>query len=170
MAQLVVRHRSVIERWRAGEKVSSHNHPKITQDSIDWSRTKHIAGFAFFIFGPLATRWYLGLHRMLPQTTTSSLFGRVLLDQLLWTPAILTIFFCSTALMRYGPSAEGVEECRYRVTEVVPGTLWINWAVWFPIQLLNFYFVPRDRWIYVINACSVPWTGYLAYRNSTLSK
>ncbi len=169
LSQLVTRHRSVVDRWKAGEKIDTRHHPKMSANWINWDQSKQISAFAFFIFGPLATKWYLTLYRIFPQTTSRALFGRVLYDQLLWSPIILSIFFSTTALMTFGITERGVEECRYRIKEVVPNTLMVNWAVWVPIQALNFYFVPRDRWIYVINAVAIPWNGYLAFRSSSLA-
>lgn len=163
LAQLVLRHQPVLERRRAGEAMDCKHHPKLSADWIDWNRTKDISIFALFIYGPLASKWYLKLYQVFPQATMSSLLGRLFYDQFLWTPVMMSIFFSAMALMKLGATAEGVEECRYRMREVIPNTLKVNWVVWIPLQGFNFVFVPRDRWVYVINIFAVPWNAYLAY-------
>ena len=52
-----------------------------------------------------------------------------------------------------------------RACSEVPTTIVPNWCVWVPTQFLNFYLVPAGLRIYVVNVVTVPWTGYLAWRN-----
>jgi hypothetical protein len=58
-----------------------------------------MATYGSMIFAPLATFWYRRLATINFGSKTRTLVGSVALDQLAFTPVVLSIFFTSTTLV-----------------------------------------------------------------------
>ena len=137
-----------------------------------------IVGGLFFT--PLANFWYVRADRLFPLAAaaapsaisatggaaTSSMhqlptiLKKVAFDQSVFTLAVLTTVFSSFSLLQ----GNSLRDARDKVVKEVPPTLPMNWAVWAPVQFLNFLWVPANKRIYLVNVVTVPWTGYLAWK------
>lgn len=83
---------------------------------------------------------------------------RVLLDQSLFAPAFVGVFFGALATLEGRPSA---------IPDILardwPGAVLANWQIWIPAQCLNFYFVPLKYQVLFANFVALGWNTYLSY-------
>ncbi|RKO82777.1 hypothetical protein BDK51DRAFT_33821 [Blyttiomyces helicus] len=148
---------------------------------IDWRRVGIMTAFGVCISGPAYTFWYrllderiVGLFKQIlkkkTQSTTtlnvskSSLLWKITLakvgaDMIMFDPAYLALFFTSTHLLSGNSLESGIELMK---REILP-TYLVEVAVWTPVQLLNFRFVPLLYQPVVVNSVNVGWNAYLSY-------
>ncbi|KAG0644896.1 hypothetical protein HOY80DRAFT_1950 [Tuber brumale] len=135
-------------------------------------RTLRMAIYGGSIFGPLVVNWYKFLQTAvrIPASPSLEIVSRVALDQTLFTPVHLTLFFSSMAtmegIMRDDGRELGTEErVRRKLRDNWLQGLKANWTVWPGVQLVNFRFVPLEHRLLVVNLISLGWNSYLSYLN-----
>ncbi|KAK4047712.1 Protein required for ethanol metabolism [Microbotryomycetes sp. JL201] len=114
------------------------------------------------IFAPIVTRWYAMLEKIKLGSKAGLVMARVGLDQFALTPVMVPVFFSSMALME----GQGVQGAKKRVETSWWSTLQRNWAVFIPVQVINFAIVPAHLRIVLVNCVSLFWNAYLSYANS----
>merc|ERR1719186_1641449 len=67
--------------------------------SIDWSEVGRFMVYGSFIHGPVIHNWILFSTRLFPLSTVTHILAKVVMDQLLLVPCILTAFFTSHSVM-----------------------------------------------------------------------
>ena len=127
-------------------------------------RTLRSASFAVTVYTPLAFGWYHQIvPRTFPGTTKIDLAKKVIADQLIFGPVLVTSFFLVMPMFEFKNPAQCVDRWKKEFFS----TMQRNWLVWGPIQIFNFNFVPLQYRILVNNLVSIPWSGYLAWRNAS---
>ena len=127
----------------------------------DPMRTGRAALYSFFIFTPIATRWYATLLRWFPEQNAKTVIKRVICDQIVFGTNINACYFICMPLLEGKP-----ERIRPLLQDVwIPATL-RGWCWWAPVQMCNLYLTPPKYWMLVINSAAIPWTCFLAYANS----
>ncbi|KAM0787767.1 hypothetical protein ACM66B_003823 [Microbotryomycetes sp. NB124-2] len=128
------------------------------------TRLRYLAFFgqSGAIFAPIVTRWYAMLERIKLGSKAGLVAARVGLDQFALTPVMVPVFFSSMALME----GQGVQGAKKRVETSWWSTLQRNWAVFIPVQVINFAIVPAHLRIVLVNCVSLFWNAYLSYANS----
>ncbi|KAJ9237795.1 hypothetical protein DTO166G5_3358 [Paecilomyces variotii] len=126
----------------------------------DFARTGRMALYGGAIFGPAATTWFGFLQRnVVLKSTRATLVARVVADQGLFTPAHLTAFLSSMAIME---GTDPVEKWR--------STFWqsykANLMIWPWVQAVNFTFVPLELRVLVVNVISLGWNCILSLISS----
>lgn len=162
-AQFVEKHKFFFDSSRVKSKEFTLIHMR---DLFDSDRSLQAAFFGGFVFAPMANRWYNSLLKALPQHTSKVVAQRVLLDQLMWSPFILSVYFLYMAFSSTGFTVDAIHCGMYSLRELLPSTLALNWCYWVPLQLFNFYYVSPARWLLTVNIAAVPWTAYLASRKA----
>ncbi|PGH13101.1 hypothetical protein AJ80_06473 [Polytolypa hystricis UAMH7299] len=117
--------------------------------SHDFMRTLRLGIYGGGIFGPVAARWYTFLQRRVvlsrPAATT---VARVAMDQVLFTPVSLSMFFGVTSLM------EGKNP-----VEKIKSNLWstykLNLMLWPWAQLANFALIPPQHRLLFVNVLNI---------------
>lgn len=83
------------------------------QQQHDWVRTLRLCAFGGLISGPVGSRWYRFLEHKVPQTAqrgpAATLLARVALDQLLYAPSFIAVFFVAQSAME-GKTSREIEE------------------------------------------------------------
>jgi len=102
------------------------------ETGFDFDRSKRMAFIGLFINGPLMSFWYKFLDK-----NFTSVLGRLLLDQALFAPTIVSAFFTSNGLLQ-GNHPRDVFE---KVKKDIPPAMLANWTVW-PI-----FFRPIGKWL-----------------------
>ncbi|EJU04360.1 hypothetical protein DACRYDRAFT_20915 [Dacryopinax primogenitus] len=135
----------------------------------DYIRTARLTAYGGLIFAPIICGWYGILERLPKAVITSPRFGVLLkvgLDQFVFTPGLIAVFFTSMTLME----GKGSEEVGRRLHGAWAPTLVRNWGVFIPTQLVNFSVVPLQHRLLVVNVVNLFWNTYLSYANSQATK
>ncbi|RPB00648.1 hypothetical protein L873DRAFT_1804712 [Choiromyces venosus 120613-1] len=132
-------------------------------------RTLRMALYGGCAFGPMVVNWYKFLQTAvrIPASPNLEIVARVALDQAVFTPVHLTLFFSSMAVMEglMGDDGGKGRGARERVRDKL-GDNWLkgikaNWTVWPGVQLVNFRFVPLEHRVLVVNLVSLGGVAFL---------
>ena len=94
------------------------------------------------------------------------LISRVALDQLVFAPnAIALFFFVTGALEGHDLITTGT-----KLKQVYWDVLMSNYTIWPAVQLFNFYFIPLHYQSILVNTISVGWNAYLSRANERANK
>ncbi|XP_017112439.1 mpv17-like protein isoform X2 [Drosophila elegans] len=100
---------------------------------------------------------YKWLDRVLPGTTKIVIVKKLVLDQFVLTPYLLTVFYAGMSIM------EGSEDTFLELREKFVPTFVRSCVFWLPAQALNFSLVaPRFRVIYM-GVCGLIWVNILCW-------
>eukprot|EP00747_Dinoflagellata_sp_TGD_P168786 gnl/TRDRNA2_/TRDRNA2_196004_c0_seq1.p1 gnl/TRDRNA2_/TRDRNA2_196004_c0~~gnl/TRDRNA2_/TRDRNA2_196004_c0_seq1.p1 ORF type:complete len:228 (-),score=18.63 gnl/TRDRNA2_/TRDRNA2_196004_c0_seq1:176-859(-) len=123
--------------------------------------TLQTAFFGGCVYTPVAALWYVFMERTFPGKTASMMFKKIACDQTVWATSVLSAVYAYFAVCEGKSGTEAVG----RAVSEVPDTLPRNWLVWVPTQAFNILFVPVSKRVWTVNFVTVPWTGYLTWRN-----
>lgn len=129
-------------------------------------RTLRMAIYGGGVFGPLVVNWYKFLQTAvrIPSSPNLEIVSRVALDQVVFTPVNLTLFFSSMATMEgimgddgkgKGPGFGTRERVSKKLRDRWLQGLKANWTLWPGVQLVNFKFVPLEHRVLVVNLVSL---------------
>ncbi|KPU78824.1 uncharacterized protein Dana_GF10733, isoform B [Drosophila ananassae] len=100
---------------------------------------------------------YKWLDRVFPGTTKTIIVKKLVLDQFVLTPYLLTVFYAGMSIM------EGSEDIFLELREKFVPTFVRSCVFWLPAQALNFSLVaPRFRVIYM-GVCGLIWVNILCW-------
>lgn len=124
----------------------------------DYIRTVRFVGFGFAVGGPVFRTWYVGIDKFFKGSTLAPV-KMMLCDQLLFAPSFLTFFLTSMGLLRGDEPSVILKKYK---EDIIP-VLITNWKIWPAVQLLNFYCVPVQHRVLVVNFVALGWNTYLAW-------
>ncbi|KAI9175247.1 Protein required for ethanol metabolism [Blastocladiella emersonii ATCC 22665] len=128
-----------------------------------WDRTARMSAFGFFLAGPALANWYRFLDRRVTIAhPVGNLAARVALDQFAFSPVSVATFFSVNSLME----GLSVDETRAKLRQNYWTALVNNWKVWIGVQLANFYFVPVNHRLLVVNTVALGWNAYMSTLNA----
>ncbi|KAI1791454.1 hypothetical protein LXA43DRAFT_1011645 [Ganoderma leucocontextum] len=128
----------------------------------DFVRTARVAFYGGAIFGPIITKWLQFLNRLQFATPMKSVAYKVYLDQFVFTPGVVAMFFGSMTLLE----GKSVGDAKERISEAYVPTLIRNWGVFIPTQIVNFAVVPAHLRFVTIGIVSLFWNAYLSSVNA----
>ena len=136
---------------QAVEKKGIKNH--------NFLRTAKMTGLGLCLIGPGLRSWYIVLDKLVTGTGGGVALMKMVKDQLIWAPSFLVMFFSAVNILDGKSAAE--------IQEVLKRDYWqalkVNYLVWPAVQMLNFYFVPMQHRVIVVNFVALFWNTYLAY-------
>lgn len=91
---------------------------------------------------------------------------RVLLDQLLFSPVFLAVFFAYNHIGERGRLAGLSNHFKGAYTE----TLKANYKLWPLVQCINFYLIPLNYQLLFLNFVAIGWTAFLSNVNAKASQ
>ncbi|KAI5809833.1 hypothetical protein DFH27DRAFT_161831 [Peziza echinospora] len=147
--------------FATGDVLAQQGVEKRGLENHDFSRTARMGFYGGLIFGPMVVQWYRFLDRAIkiPGRANAELLARVAIDQVVFTPANMLLFFSAMAVLE-GESP--MEKLRTSFKE----TILVNWMVWPGVQLVNFKIVPLQHRLLVVNMISLGWNSYLSVANN----
>lgn len=126
---------------------------------LDPGRTARFFGYGLIIAGPALRGWYLLLEKSVKASTFAPV-KKMLLDQAFMAPAFLTTFITVMSKLK-GHSWTTVKE---NMSHDFLPVLLNSYKVWPAVQLFNFYLVPLQHRVLVVNVVALGWNTYLAWR------
>jgi len=115
----------------------------------DPKRTLHLSLTGFTV-GPICHFWYQLMEKRLPGKTLSVIAKKVVLDQILFSPFCLSVFFLTLGLLK-NSSLRDIAEETWRKGLVLYTA---EWTVWPPAQVINFYLIPLQFRVFFDNLVS----------------
>lgn len=106
------------------------------------------------------------LDRMPIKSKPALVASRVALDQFIFAPFAVGLFFGCTTLLE----GKSVEEVKKRLRSTYKDTLLANWTLFIPFQTVNMAFVPLHHRLLAVNAISIPWNAFLSYKAASAAK
>ncbi|KFO71759.1 Protein Mpv17, partial [Cuculus canorus] len=110
--------------------------------------------------GPVVGGWYRVLDRLVPGNTKVVAVKKMMLDQGGFAPCFLGCFLTITGVMN-GLSAE---ENWAKIQQDYVDALLTNYCIWPPVQIANFYFVPLQHRLAVVQCVAIIWNCYLSWK------
>ncbi|XP_004415014.1 PREDICTED: peroxisomal membrane protein 2 [Odobenus rosmarus divergens] len=114
--------------------------------------------YGFFFTGPLSHFFYLFMEHWIPSEVPLAGVRRLLLDRLLFAPALLLLFFLTMNFLEGRDTAAVAVQIRRSFWPA----LRVNWQVWTPAQFVNINYVPLQFRVLFANLVSLFWYIYLA--------
>ncbi|KAI8037738.1 mpv17-like protein isoform X1 [Drosophila gunungcola] len=131
--------------------------PAAEREDIDYATIGRYAVMGTAVYAPTLYFWYKWLDRVLPGTTKIVIVKKLVLDQFVLTPYLLTVFYAGMSIM------EGSEDTFLELREKFVPTFVRSCIFWLPAQALNFSLVaPRFRVIYM-GVCGLIWVNILCW-------
>ncbi|KAJ7948350.1 Peroxisomal membrane protein MPV17 [Quillaja saponaria] len=128
----------------------------------DWLRALRMTSYGFLLYGPGSYAWYQNLDQMLPKPTVQNLMLKVLLNQIVLGPSVITVIFAWNNLWQ-GKLSQLPDKYK---NDALP-TLLYGFRFWIPVSVLNFWVVPLQARVAFMSMGSIFWNFCLS---STMSK
>ncbi|XP_033636457.1 mpv17-like protein 2 isoform X2 [Asterias rubens] len=128
--------------------------------AFNWTRTGRMLTIGILL-GPLNHYWYLGLDRFLPGIKGRTIAKKILLDEIIASPVMTSIFFVGMGLLEGKTWAESVNVLKKKFLTVYM----VDICVWPPVQAVNFFFVPPNLRVIYVNVFILLWDVFLSFIN-----
>jgi len=132
------------------------------QKHLNLFRTFKFAVWSFCVSGPVAHHYHSLLDARFKALKIKGLpeaIGKLVVDQLLFSPFILTLFFIVMNILD-----GNVKNIKKQIKHDLIPTLKVNVRVWPIANFINFYFVPGQFRVLFGNLISFGWNAYLSKR------
>mmetsp|Transcript_29130 Transcript_29130/g.40996 ORF Transcript_29130/g.40996 Transcript_29130/m.40996 type:complete len:182 (-) Transcript_29130:52-597(-) len=126
--------------------------------SYDVARTARMASVGLFLTGPMMHFWYKILDKTVTAKGLPGVVGKIVLDQSIFAPCIVSVFFISNGFFQ-GRSANEITSQLKR--DMWP-TMKYNWTVWPAAMAINFAFVPQNLRVLYVSSVALVWNTYLS--------
>lgn len=124
---------------------------------IDYPTIGRYAVMGGLVYSPTLYTWYKWLDRTFPGTAKSIIVKKLLIDQFVLTPFLLTVFYTGMSLM------ENADDPFVELREKFVPTFVRSCIFWLPVQTANFIMIPpRFRVIYM-GVCGFMWVNILCW-------
>ncbi|XP_046838716.1 protein sym-1 isoform X2 [Vespa crabro] len=133
---------------------------------LDFARTGHFISIGFFIAGPATTTWYRILDKYIGSKGGVVVMKKVLCDQLLFAPSFLSILLVSIGLLQ----GNDIDSLKHKLKTNYFEILLNNYKIWPMVQLVNFYFIPLQYQVLLVQSVALLWNTYISYITNTGNK
>lgn len=117
----------------------------IEKIDVNLKRLLKMASFGFCVHGTTGHYFYQYLDRKLIGATPFNVAAKVAIDQTLWAPVFMVMFFTYMMIFEGTPD-KIVPKIQQDVFTAVQG----SWMTWIPAHIINFALVPpRQRLLYI---------------------
>ena len=119
-------------------------------DGIDWKRLTRMATFGFFCHATTGHYFYNFLDAQIPKVTPLTVALKVLIDQTMWAPLFMVMFFSYGCLFDGTPELIA-KKCKNDIFTAVKG----SWFTWVPAHTINFALIPTEQRLLYINTVQI---------------
>lgn len=134
----------------------------------DLTSIKRLALWGTFVVPPIYYQWYQWLERKFPPCkitgviTKHNILKKTLLDQFIFTPPLLILFFAGMAALEYAKNKpEMWVKIKSELKDKLPPVYLADCAFWIPVQAFNFAYVPPTWRVLYIGIMSFVWLNFL---------
>ena len=136
-----------------------------TKMRYDFSAVKRLAIWGAIVVPPIYVNWYKFLEKRFPPCSytgvisKSQILKKTLLDQFLFTPPVLVLFFGIMGYLEY----RNWKQAQNEVIVKFPPVYLADCAFWIPVQAVNFAYVPPTLRVLYIGVMSFIWLNFLCF-------
>jgi len=130
----------------------------ISGGPFDMKRFITLSIFGFIYHGPSGHYFYNWLDEKIPGTTGAVVATKVAIDQLIWCPIFMTVFFTYLGLANGDSMSAIVTKIKNDLFTAVQG----SWKVWPVVHAVNFKFISTKHRMVFINAIQIAFNMFLS--------
>ncbi|XP_059049256.1 protein Mpv17-like [Achroia grisella] len=146
----------------AGDLISQTVIEKKIIKEIDYKRTLQFSSIGLFVGGPALRLWYGLLNQHIGSSGKSVAIKKVFIDQLVFAPAFLFLILSGVGTMQ-GKSWNNVKKDIHANYYDVLKT---NYYVWPWVQIVNFYYIPLQYQVLLVQVVALFWNTYLSWKTN----
>ncbi|KAG5672111.1 hypothetical protein PVAND_002266 [Polypedilum vanderplanki] len=124
----------------------------------DKIRTRNMATSGLTV-GVFCHFWYQYLDSKLPGRTFKTVMRKVLVDQIIASPIVISLFFITLGVVRRESLEETMNEIRQKFIRLYKA----EWIVWPTAQVINFWILPLKYRVLYDNTISLGYDVYTSY-------
>ncbi|XP_075923337.1 mitochondrial inner membrane protein Mpv17 isoform X1 [Petromyzon marinus] len=117
----------------------------------DRARTAKMMLIGFAFVGPVIGGWYRVLDRLVPGTTKTVALKKMALDQGAFAPPFLVGFMSIVGTLNGLTNPQILDKLR---------------RIWPAVQIANFYFIPLQHRLAVVQCVALIWNVYLSWKSN----
>lgn len=122
-----------------------------------------ITKFFLFIFqGPALRVWYGILNKQIGSKGTTVAIKKVFVDQVIFAPTFLCLILVTVGAMQ-GKKWDVIKQ---DLNSNYPDVLKTNYYIWPWVQLVNFYYVPLQYQVLLVQSVALFWNTYLSWKTN----
>ena len=151
--------------FSALNKSPTVSHFASKEKRYDFSAVKRLALWGTLVVPPIYVNWYKFLEKKFPPCSYTGVISRqqilkkTFLDQFLFTPPLLVLFFGSMAYLEYRNWQQATNEVKVKF----PPVYLADCAFWIPVQAVNFAYVPPTLRVLYVGVMSFIWLNFLCF-------
>jgi protein Mpv17 len=134
----------------------------IIKSGIDIKRLITLSAFGFLYHGPSGHYFYNWLDSQIPGTDGKTVAIKVAIDQILWCPVFMTVFFTYLGLVNGDSFATISNKIRSDLFTAMKG----SWKVWPFVHTVNFKFISTKHRLVFINGVQIAFNMFLSLLGS----
>ncbi|RVE45581.1 hypothetical protein evm_009778 [Chilo suppressalis] len=146
----------------AGDLICQTFIEKKTTKQVDYKRTIGFSSIGFFVGGPALRVWYGLLNNRIGSTGKTVALKKVFVDQVLFAPAFLSLILVAVGALQGKPWETVKLDLKANYSDV----LITNYYIWPWVQLVNFYYVPLQYQVLVVQTVALFWNTYLSWKTN----
>merc|ERR1719282_1640872 len=137
----------------------------IEKMDFDLKRLVKMASFGFLLHGTTGHYFYGFLDGVLKGTSPLVVAAKVAIDQTVWAPVFMCMFFSYMMTFEGTPDLIGAK-IKQDVFTAVKG----SWMTWIPAHTINFAFVPSDMRLLYINTIQIFFNMFMSVIGNTAAE
>ncbi|KAI5474735.1 protein of integral membrane protein, Mpv17/PMP22 family [Pseudohyphozyma bogoriensis] len=134
-------------------------------ENHEWTPTMRLAFYGGCCFAPFNNRCHWIMNRIKLPSKVKTLASRVSLDALVFAPMSTCLFYTCQGAMEQRPFMANVGDVqcvKERLSERIWPTLWKQWMVFLPAQMINLTLIPIYARPPFMNCFAIAWNVFLA--------
>ncbi|XP_038208642.1 protein Mpv17 [Zerene cesonia] len=146
----------------AGDIISQTLIEKKSLKEFDYSRTLKFSSIGFCFGGPALRVWYGLLNRHVGSSGKTVAMKKVFVDQVVFAPTFLFSLLVALGTLQ-GKKWDAIQN---DINANYFDILKTNYYIWPWVQLVNFYYVPLQYQVLVVQSVALFWNTYLSYKTN----
>ncbi|VVC92510.1 protein Mpv17 [Leptidea sinapis] len=129
---------------------------------IDYVRTLKFSSIGFIIGGPALRVWYGLLNHYIGSSGKMVAIKKVFVDQVIFAPTFLLLLLSAVGALQGKTWDNLKKDIDLNYLDVLK----TNYYIWPWVQLLNFYYVPLQYQVLLVQMVALFWNTYLSWKTN----